>query len=127
MWQYRPTEELYHYGIQGMKWGVRKRQRSADSAEVKQIRKKRIKEMSNKDLQTANKRLQLEKNYKDLSKRKNYVKLVAGTFIAGGATLAAITKAVGQYKQFGVDVSGAATKALGSIGNWVFKDLGRIM
>lgn len=24
MWQYRYPEELYHYGVKGMKWGVRR-------------------------------------------------------------------------------------------------------
>lgn len=32
MWQYNHTEELYHYGVPGMRWGVRKSDRTSTSS-----------------------------------------------------------------------------------------------
>jgi len=66
--------DLKHYGILGMKWGVRKdrssgRTRSADSRTAKNLRRKRIEEMSNEELKKLNTRLQLERTYKDLTKK----------------------------------------------------------
>ena len=37
MWNFRPTNELYHYGVKGMRWGVRK-DRSSKSYKSKGIR-----------------------------------------------------------------------------------------
>ena len=66
------NNELMHYGILGMKWGRRKttRQTSDDYRSVKKIRKKHYSEMSNAELRKANERLQLEANYKNLTKKK---------------------------------------------------------
>jgi hypothetical protein len=66
------SNELMHYGILGMKWGRRKatRQTSDDYRSVKKIRKKHYSEMSNAELRKANERLQLEANYKNLTKKK---------------------------------------------------------
>lgn len=82
MWEYRYTDELYHWGIKGMKWGVRryqnkdgtrtslgKRQRkqielSDDAKEAAKIKKKNVSEMSNAELKRLNERQNLERQYK---------------------------------------------------------------
>ena len=65
-------EELMHYGVLGMRWGVRRAsKRSGGSKKGKkkkasqQPQKKR--RMSNKELQSRVKRMQLEKQYRDLT------------------------------------------------------------
>jgi hypothetical protein len=54
MWQYNNMEELYHYGIPGMKWGVRRFQNRNGSLTPKG--KKRYGEVTKKDLE-RNKRV----------------------------------------------------------------------
>ena len=76
-------EELAHYGIKGMKWGVRRyqnkdgsytsaglrrrRQTSSDYEETKELRKKSYKELSDSELKRLNKRLNLESEYRRLN------------------------------------------------------------
>lgn len=88
MWEYKHTDELMHYGILGMKWGVRryrkrdgsltplgkKRLRKANqetednaSDDYKKARSKSTKEMSDAELSSAIRRLQMEKQYRDLN------------------------------------------------------------
>lgn len=64
---------LAHYGVKGMRWGVRggKGTPSADSARSTSVRttvkKAGVKSVSNKDLQDAINRMQLEQNFKRLT------------------------------------------------------------
>ena len=76
MWQYRTADELYHYGILGMKWGRHKgkssrtstkkskRQMSDDAKTVKALKKKKVSEMSNEELRKVNQRDELVSKYK---------------------------------------------------------------
>ena len=76
--------ELYHYGVLGMKWGVRrnrkqlskslgnnrKRNMSDDAREVSKIKKKSVSEMSNAELRKYNDRIRLEQEYSRLNPSK---------------------------------------------------------
>jgi len=88
---------LEHYGIKGMKWGVRKkRSRSAESAEAARIKKKKVFEMSNEELKKVNARLDLEKKYASLnpSAGAKAKKLIGG--MAGGIAKQVVSNAVSQ-------------------------------
>lgn len=101
--------ELYHYGIKGMKWGVRRFQNkdgsytpagkkrrsqedwSDDAKEAANIKKKSVNQMSNSELRKLNERQNLERQHKQLnpSRVKRGMAVVAA--IAGGmGTIAAL-------------------------------------
>ena len=101
--------ELYHFGIKGMRWGVRRYQNadgSLTSAGKKRLKKgqtsneetdssnksktKTVKEMSDDELSQAITRLQLEEKYKSLSpknvsKGKEFVDTVANDVLKPAA------------------------------------------
>ena len=72
-----PIKDLYHFGILGMKWGVRRSGKSGsrtsriegseDYKKAKTLKRKRLKDMSNKEIEELSKRLQLETNYRRLN------------------------------------------------------------
>ena len=86
-------DELKHYGRKGMKWGVI-RERGAngrvtskvvsdDHAKSRELKAKPRSQMSNKELQDLNTRLQLEKTNNELQSRTGLQKIKQGTAIAG--------------------------------------------
>ena len=90
MWEYRDPEELYHWGVLGMRWGHRKarynkvgnrrKRTSKDYRKAQYIKKKNVKQMSNKELDFVNNRLNKENLYRE-NRTKNVLKaaVVAGS------------------------------------------------
>ena len=78
-------EELKHHGVLGMKWGRGKQPRpmSEDAKKAKELKKKKVSEMSNSELKRLNERMNLEQNYKRLN--PNTVK--KGTAYLGSAVV----------------------------------------
>ena len=91
VWKYTYQDELYHYGIKGMKWGVirtaeqlghivksakslydsnKAKKRAKEEAAIAKKRSKitNPKKLTTEELNARIKRLQLEKTYKDLTK-----------------------------------------------------------
>lgn len=87
---------LAHYGVPGMKWGKRKNRSTSTS---KSSRKKPLdlKRVDDKTLASKIKRLQMEKQYKELTAKPSGFKTAAK--IAGG-TLAAATAIDRGYKLY---------------------------
>ena len=86
---------LQHYGIPGMKWGVRrseaqlarargKKSWSDDAKEAKKIKKKKVNQMSNSELKKVNERVRLEQEYSRLNPKtvKKGMNAVAKTAVA---------------------------------------------
>lgn len=116
---------LMHYGVKGMKWGVRKSKKStskvsraisdyrADRKKVKQIRKtsRNRRSLSDADLDKAIKRLEKEKKLKELtdnqvnSGRKKVTDILgsAGTKVASAALAGAGALAVREYFRYKSD------------------------
>lgn len=65
-------EELMHYGVMGMRWGVRRASKRSGGSKKKkasrQPQQQPKRRMSNKELQARVKRMKLEQQYRDLTK-----------------------------------------------------------
>lgn len=107
--------ELCHWGIKGMKWGVRRYQNKDGSLTPKGKKrysephedyarahdKKPVSQMSTKELQERNNRLQQEQNYARLTKKTSVGQKAVKAFIATAGTIVAIEGAAKVYQRVG--------------------------
>lgn len=109
------STELKHYGVKGMKWGVR-RKRTYHEDYQKAHSKKSVREMSDKELRERNNRLQMEQQYAQMTKRKGRGKKVVTAIIAGAGTIVALDNAYKTYSKYG-------NAALDKVGDWVLSGI----
>ncbi len=89
------NDELYHYGVLGMKWGRRKASSSSDSSSSSQRKRKKekVSNLSDEELKKRINRLNLEKQYKDLTKKEDK-KVSDGRKLVKGIVNKSVSKVV---------------------------------
>lgn len=103
MWNYSNTpspDSMCHYGILGMKWGRRKAKTSNTSPKPK---RKNIKEMSDNELRQRINRIQMEKQYKQLTSTNVFNGKKFVTNVITNAAQQTASKYVSQYMNKGVE------------------------
>ena len=115
------NKELQHHGVKGMRWGFRKKSsEGGSSSKSKRTKthedytnahsKTKVKSMSNAELKARINRLQMEKQYSQLTaKEKSAGRKFVGNVLAASATAVATGYATKYMKQ-GVEAVGAMLK-----------------
>ena len=115
------TTELCHWGVKGMKWGVRRYQNkdgtltpSGKKRYSSKNKKKNVSEMTDQELREIVTRMNLESNYKKLTASPSTFKK-ATTIVAGIATgMGAITSLYNQSRNI-MKIGKEVTDALSTI------------
>jgi hypothetical protein len=96
-------KSIFHFGILGMKWGRRKASgpSSEDRKVLTEVKGKQVHELSNLQIRKAAERIQLERQYKDLTVKPSHPavkavndilasqgKMMVSTFVASASALA---------------------------------------
>lgn len=129
------NEDIYHWGIKGQKWGVRRYQNKDGSLTpagkkrysqdyIDAHSEKSVSEMSDAELRKRNNRLQMEQQYAQLTRKKSKVDSAVKTIVKGSGTVAGLMAAYATYKKLYDTIKGATDSAIGgSVGDMFVKFL----
>lgn len=130
--------EFMHYGVLGMRWGVRRSDAQLAKGRGSSNKKKtdgvhddykkahdkqRVKSMSDTELRARNNRLQMEKQYKELTRKTGKGKKIVNAYVSIAGTAAAVTGAYKTYKAMADKGKSIVNKGLDKFGDVLLKDL----